>query len=146
MCIRLHPMMAGSRERLRFDSTSLIGLAPKGKPTQKAWRLSRLLNNSQRRPRHGSWGGSWGLGLDLRGVHEKRVIARTGDLPWACTWAVGTLLEPREMFRLHCPGSRLDRRPGPAATHFGNRRFEDSGRWARQTAYQWACLVKAELA
>lgn len=30
------------------------------------------------------------------------------------------------MFRLHWPGSRLARRPGPAATHFGNRCFQKS--------------------
>lgn len=100
----------------------------KGNAEPEAWRLSRLLNNSQRAP--ASWFvGVLGLGLDLRGVHEK----------WNCQNGrhalglhLGTLLEPREMFRLHWLGSRLDRRPGPAATHFGNRRFQDSGRWDRQ--------------
>ena len=125
MCVRLQPMKVVLRERIPSDSTSLIGHARKGMPKPTAWRLSRLLNILQSKPRHGSWG-SLVLVLIFAGCMRSG-IARTGHLPWA-----PTLPEPREIFRLHCPGSRLDRRPGPAATHFGNRRSQDSGRWGRQ--------------
>lgn len=72
-----------------------------GNAEPEAWRLSRLLNNSQAYPRHGSWGVSV-LVLDLRGVHEK----------WNCQngrHALGlhlgtSLLEPREMFRAPLAG------------------------------------------
>lgn len=75
-------------------------------------------------------GGSLGLCPDLRGVHEKwncqngrhALHLHLGH----CCLGLGRCSSP------HCPGSRLDRRPGPAATHFGIRRFENSGRWDRQ--------------
>lgn len=52
--------------------------------------------------------------------------------------------EPREMFRLHWPGSRLARRPGPAAAHLGNRCFQKS-RPVGQAEYQQACLAGIQL-
>lgn len=50
-------------------------------------------------------------------------IARTSHAPYLLRPGHPMLLEPTSS-KLHCPGSRLDRRLGPAATHFGNRRFQ----------------------
>lgn len=49
--------------------------------------------------------------------------ARTSHAPYLLRPGHAMLLEPTSS-KLHCPGSRLDRRLGPAATHFGNRRFQ----------------------
>lgn len=72
-----------------------------GNAEPEAWRLSRLLNNSQAYPRHGSWG-VLVLVLIFAGCMRSG-IARTGDMPWALH--LGTsLLEPREMFRAPLAG------------------------------------------